>query len=119
MGSIIKAFCECGFESDDLYTGFGFRDVKMDRYLAPAICLDCNKILVKNYKKKYSKCPSCRKKVIFYNDSRLQAESANSSQVHELSLFDDDKEFNLQKNTYLCPKCKKKTMRFLDVDCWD
>jgi predicted RNA-binding Zn-ribbon protein involved in translation (DUF1610 family) len=115
MGSIIKASCECGFESEDLFIGFGFADVSMDRYLAPAICLNCHKILIKNYKKKYTKCPSCRKKVVFYNNTKLRAGLNNSSQ----SDNEKDEEFDLTFTTYLCPRCGKMTMRFFDVGCWD
>jgi ribosomal protein L37AE/L43A len=114
MGSIIKASCECGFESEDLFIGVGFLDVNHDRYLAPAVCLNCHKIFVKNYKKKYPRCSSCRKKVVFYNDPKLQAESKNPMQSDER-----DEGFSLPDTTYLCPQCEKKTMRFVDIGCWD
>ncbi len=115
MGSIIKASCECGFESEDLFIGVGFLDVNHDRYLAPAVCLNCHKIFVKSYKKKYSRCSSCRKKVVFYNAPNLQAESNSSSQSNSKK----EDEFSLPDTTYLCPKCGKMTMKFYDAGNWD
>ena len=62
MGDIIKAICECGFESEDIFAGHGggfpfFQKICM----VPAICLDCRKLLVKDYLKKHAKCPDCGK----------------------------------------------------------
>ena len=54
MGVILQGQCECGFETENLFIGGGMLDFTSICYL-PAVCLNCNIFLVKNYNKKYSK----------------------------------------------------------------
>ena len=115
MGRIIQASCECGYESEHLFIGSGFLDMNHDRYLAPAVCFNCHKISEKNYLAKYPRCPSCRKKIIFYNDPILGADSNDSSEYDEKN----EGEFTLPDNSYLCPKCGQMKMRFFNAGNWD
>ena len=122
MGNIIKAVCECGFESGDIFAGGGFLNFQTI-FSAPTICLNCNRFLVKNYMKKYSKCPICRKKVTFYNDPSVQIQ-INESYKKSYDVFscyvsDEKGEFRLPDTRYLCPKCGKMTLKFVSFGCWD
>lgn len=117
MGIIIVAKCECGFESDEIYAGGGMRNYH-DNCSAPAVCLNCNQFLVKNYMKKYAKCPKCRKKVIFYNDKQLQEKSDNERTILEWNAM-NDQQFTLPEIKFYCPKCRKKTMNFHWGGLWD
>ena len=67
MGLMIKTICECGFESDNIFTGSGFMETPS--WWAPAICLSCRKLLKADYEKKHARCPTCNKEVTFYDDS--------------------------------------------------
>jgi len=46
--------------------------------MAPAICLNCRKFLIKNYMKRHEKCPDCEKEVTYYNDPSVQAQMNKS-----------------------------------------
>ena len=117
MGVILQGQCECGFETENLFIGGGMLDFTSKCYI-PAVCLNCNIFLVKNYNKKFSKCPKCRKKVVFYNDPQLQNKPKHGSPLFEWNISEDDP-FILLDTEYYCPKCKKKQMRFIDMGCWD
>ncbi len=116
MGDILQGICECGFDTGNIPGGGGFSDFETN-CSAPAVCINCKKFLVKNYLKKYSKCPACRKKVTFYNNPSLQIEiSQTGSNYNHVFSWDD---FYLPDTLYWCPKCEKKKMRFIDVGCFD
>lgn len=124
MGTLLKATCECGFESDFIHLGFGMLGQGSYCY-APAVCLHCNLFLEKDYYKEYSKCPICRKKVIFYNDASVQKEKSkkvgDEENIYDFSWVtsDDEKYFYLPDTDYYCPDCHKLTMKFSFAGCWD
>lgn len=122
MGGIIKAHCKCGFESENIYAGGGMLNFH-EICNAPAICLNCNIFLIKNYMKKHSKCSECRGKVTFYNDLQVQEQVSESykwyNDMFSWNVSDEKGEFRLPDTKYLCPKCNKMTMEFLDVGNWD
>jgi len=68
MGSVIIAHCKCGYKTDELDVGSGI--IYSNKVNFPAICFHCKKVLAINYLNKMPKCPSCKKKVIFYNDKK-------------------------------------------------
>jgi Zn finger protein HypA/HybF involved in hydrogenase expression len=121
MGDMLQALCECGFKSKIILAGGGI--VNFTHYCgAPAVCLHCQEFLIKNYKKKYSKCPSCGKKVTFYNDSSLQipvSESYKNHKIFEWHINNEKVDFQLQDTQYFCPKCRKMTLTFECVGNWD
>jgi ribosomal protein L37AE/L43A len=124
MGVILQGQCECGFETENLFIGGGMRDMlnmlkmrNITRYL-PAVCLNCNIFLVKNYNKKFSKCPKCRKKVFFYGDPQLENELQGGGPLPEWNM-PEDYNFILSGTEYYCPQCREIKMKFIDVGCWD
>jgi len=121
MGGIITAHCKCGFESEDIYAGGGMSNF-LEVCNAPAICLNCNIFLIKNYMKKLSKCSKCRKKVVFYNDPKVQEQVSESYESYnDIFSWNIEKKgtFRLPNTQYYCPKCNEMTMEFLDVGNWD
>lgn len=122
MGTLLKATCECGFESDYIHLGHGMLGEGKFCY-APAVCLNCNLFLEKDYYKKYSKCPDCRKKVVFYNDSSVQKKKddndKNNDNIFSWGIPDEEKYFELPDTYYYCPACGKITMRFTFAGNWD
>lgn len=80
MGSILKAICKCGFESEDIFAGGGFQNFRTTCN-APAICLKCKKLLVKNYLQKHEKCPDCGENITFYDDPKLQTQKNSSKKL--------------------------------------
>ena len=121
MGTIIKAICKCGFESKDILAGGGFSNFQTT-CMAPAICLNCRKFLVKNYKEKDENCPTCGKKVVFYNDPSLQIrikEPTKARVIFSWRISDDGKDFRLPDTLYLCPECGEMTLTFVEGGFWD
>jgi len=86
MGTLLKASCECGFEVDTIFLGCGMFGGGNLCY-APAVCLNCNKLFEKDYYKKYSKCPVCKKKVVFYNDSAVQENTSRRDNYEKDNIF--------------------------------
>ena len=113
MGSIIKAICQCGFESEDIYAGGGMADF-MTRLSAPAYCKKCHSLVVSNYLSKRSRCPKCRGRVIFYNNKELQI-SENQEEVFSWAISNEEDVFRLPKTLYLCPRCGKMKLEFHDI----
>jgi DNA-directed RNA polymerase subunit RPC12/RpoP len=121
MGDKLQAMCECGFKSEIILAGGGMGN--FTHYCgAPAVCLHCREFLTKNYKTKYAKCPSCGKKVTFYNDPSLQlpvSESYKHQQIFEWLINNEKDDFRLQDTQYFCPKCGKMTLTFECRGNWD
>ena len=122
MGSTIQGVCKCGFDTGTFNAGGGFRDF-ITNCSAPAVCLHCNKFVVKNYMKTYSRCPTCRKKVTFYNDSRLQKQPKKTDNQYKdafsWNVNDEKGTFRLPETRYYCPECKQMALEFIHVGCWD
>ncbi len=122
MGGIIRAHCKCGFNSGVIYAGGGMSNF-LEVCNAPAICLNCDIFLIKNYMKEQSKCPKCRKKVVFYNDPQVQEQVSEShkesSCIFCWNVSDEKGIFLLLDKKYLCPECKEMTMEFLSTGSWD
>ncbi len=118
MGSMIQAICKCGFQSECICAGGGFLNF-VHTCTAPALCIYCNILVEKNYLKKFSKCPRCRKKVVFYDDESLRDSVESSNVVFSWRIDDEKGEFVLPDVNYLCPECGEKAMRFVHAGCWD
>ena len=112
MGSIIKAVCKCGLESDEIYQGIGFMYFETGTRIEPAYCDACGIVVGRDMSKSYSKCPKCRRKIRFYKDD---VEENLSEEETELLSGDylEEKEF------WYCPRCKRETLRFESMGLWD
>jgi DNA-directed RNA polymerase subunit M/transcription elongation factor TFIIS len=120
MGSIFKASCPCGFRSDSLFLGGGFKN--FETYCgAPALCTSCGSLTVINYLEENPRCRNCGGPVRFYNNSQLQSRKPSSKQMVEEVFSWKYKSgiFTLPNTEYLCPKCGKMTMRFEHQGMWD
>jgi len=94
MGTIIKATCQCGFESWNIFAGGGFTNFMPD-LAAPAFCKKCKALVVSNYLSKKPKCPKCKGKIVFYNDKTLREEDSREDVFTWRS--DDGENFRLPK----------------------
>ena len=119
MGGILRAKCDCGFESENIFAGGGMENhASID--MEPALCIDCHLFLVKNHYKKYARCPKCNKKVIFYDDPRLRIRSDNTKKEDSHTFREWQwGGFKLPNSKYLCPKCGRMHLTFYVEGCWD
>ena len=103
------AECKCGF----LVVFAIGRPTPKNRYTfyAPAICLDCGEFFLRNYCSVFIKCPKCRKKAHFYDEPFLQSKEIAVGTVVSW-LVDEERRFTLYNKNYLCPKCKRFSMKF-------
>ncbi len=119
MGTIIKAICKCGFESENIFAGGGFVSFRTT-CIAPAVCVHCAKFLVLNYIEKDPECPECGKKVTFYDDPSVQKQRKDPGGKDIFSWNTNSKGvFRLPDTSYLCPKCGKMGLKFTLVGLWD
>ena len=122
MGTIIQAECECGYKSKLIYAGRGMFGTGCT---VPALCRNCNEIVAVKYLPPDAQCPNCGKEVIFNNDVSLrqEREDVNNTEIQIIDIFNwrigENKFFRLPDTFYLCPKCKKMTMRFMYAGNWD
>lgn len=116
MGTILEAFCECGYSSGEIWQGGGMPTFTT-RDMEPAFCEKCSKVIVLNYMKEDPRCPSpCKGKPTFYNDPSLQ--KIPDDRKPERSTIQWG-EFFLPDVDYLCPRCHEMKMRFHEMGCWD
>jgi DNA-directed RNA polymerase subunit M/transcription elongation factor TFIIS len=121
MGSIIKAICKCGFDSGAILAGGNSHNFRRT-CIAPAICLNCQRFLIKNYMKKHETCPNCGKVVTFYDNPLVQtkmSKTKKSMNIFSWHISDEREDFQLPNVRYLCPKCEKMTLKFVLVGYWD
>lgn len=119
MGSVYIAECKCGFKSEDLCLGVGMRS--SNNIQAPAICINCNKLVVLNYADEKPVCPECKGDVIFYNDIKMHAaeDLKKKRPVFFQWSIDDNISFKFVDMHYKCPLCGKMKMKFERVGFWD
>lgn len=112
MGYIIRAICPCGLVSDEMMQGIGFNYFESGYNCEPAYCDTCGIVVGRDASKSYSKCPTCRKKVKFYNES-LNQPNKEQDPCTPTSNYMEDKEL------WHCPRCKQETLQFESMGCWD
>ena len=71
MGELLRAICsECGFVSEDLYTGFGFKGAG-DHSMEPSICPKCFSFKLRDRRHPPQMCYRCKTEVVFYGDRQF------------------------------------------------
>ncbi len=117
MGSVIKARCDCGFEREMLLGG-GMRN-STTHCNFPLYCKECRAFLEGNLLKKGLVCPKCKSAdVVPYDDANLC--SRKGDLVFNWNLEDQvGRHLVLTDGDYVCPKCGKFTLSFMDVGRWD
>ena len=114
IGAILIAQCDCGFRSEELYTGFGF-DSFEDIDIQPAACLNCGILLEVDVNQGKAECPICGKEMRMYDDPWMQEGGEMRVDENDLSSIIAAQE----RIRYLCPRCKRMSMRFIEVGFWD
>lgn len=113
MGSQVTAACRCGIEVKILIGGamMNFRNT----CYFPCLCEVCHNIVQVNLLAKTKRCPECKSlAVIAYDDPRL-SKTPGKREVAEWCIQDPlDRELILTNGKYMCPKCKKMSLRFRD-----
>lgn len=128
MGTIIKAICECGFETRDMYLGGGMSGyivpygVGMSNHTAvcsfPNYCNSCKSLFVGNMLNDKIICTECKSKdTVPYNDSSLVKDLSKTS--FEWNSSTKYGQLNLSKENSFCPKCENYSLEFRFVGMWD
>lgn len=106
MGTIIKAECNCGYKTKNLFYGAGMEDF-MNVANVPALKNGSSEIEMINIKKK-NQYPEYS----FYTDKLLASKPNNSRSIDHFDL-------KLHQQNNLCPKCKNYTLNFVEVGMFD
>ncbi len=112
MGDIIIAVCPCGLTSKQIFRGIGFIYFETGHFCEPAYCDTCGIVEGKEASRSYSKCPSCRRKMKFYNPQLNEQEEEVSGEPAFSHYLEGETQWH-------CPKCKQETLKFENIGCWD
>lgn len=93
MGTIIKASCNCGYNTKDLFFGAGMMDFD-EVSNVPALKNGSSEIVMINHKKKEN-----YPEYSFYTDDFLSGKPNSSQTIDHFNL-------SLHTDNNLCPKCK-------------
>jgi len=118
MGDIVVAECDCGYQTKNLGLGGGMQD--FTTYCGfPYLCLNCREVTVANFLDAEPSCRSCgSRSITAYNAEPLMGERENGV-VFNWYINSERGELTLPEGTYLCPKCERKTLRFLWAGMFD
>lgn len=124
MGSGLEASCSCGFSVPEFAVGGGMSDFTTTCW-APAYCATCRTLLVANYIAKRPACPTCKSKVVFYDEPSLRAPGDTADHRHSdarivFSWLAKSREFRMSAAPYLCPACGEFNLEFRSTGLlWD
>lgn len=114
MGTMIKAKCKCGFETqDEIHYGAGFFGPGEE----PAACLRCNKFFVFQKEKGERWCQYCAHLVKWYfkgGKNPLKGPEVEYPPDWEFYCNDEG-----DPQPYYCPECRKMDLRFYYAGQWD
>jgi Zn finger protein HypA/HybF involved in hydrogenase expression len=111
MGASVAASCPCGYSTEMMIGGLkGYPRL----CLFPAYCEECEVLLPVNLVDTPIICPGCQKsRVMPYYADRLQGEPGTRIVASCGTAEEQPREFELTDGTYLCPACKRTTLRFV------
>lgn len=117
MGTIIKASCECGYETNNMYLGGGMTN-HTTVSMFPNYCKDCKSLFQANMFDENIVCQQCRSiDTVPYN---------NPSLVKDLSITSFDwnsgtknSPLKLSRENSFCPNCEKYSLKFVSTGMWD
>ena len=107
MGSMVDAWCDCGFHCENILVDRGF----VDCFLFPAFCQDCGEIKSVDLLVDPRRCPKCSGTAITpYGDPIKSPQVGTKDAGFQASL--DDRAKALDRSNFLCPSCGHMTLRF-------
>jgi hypothetical protein len=110
IGTIIQAVCECGYESEEVFQGGGFESFTTTD-MEPAYCPKCKELVVENRFVKEPRCSKCHGDIKFYDHLDVGPGRTGPGFQWGKVVIPSEK--------CLCPRCGKRTMRFVMAGCWD
>jgi len=114
MGSILSAECNCGYTIESVFIG-ATRANYRTKCLMIHYCDKCSRLFRENIFKKNISCPNCsNSNVIPYYT--IDEPSKNKPLIFSSSL---DKLIEMENKEYICPKCNKLSLTFLQEGCFD
>ncbi len=117
MGQMIRAKCNCGFQTDVMYLGGGMMNHTVS-CIFPNYCKDCKSLFEANMYDKKIICNKCGStNTVPYNNS--QVVKSLDDTVFDWSPVQMNEELKLSKNNSLCPQCNEFALEFIFVGMWD
>ena len=114
MGEILQSTCSCGYNSENLFVGVGMNFPETKAVYVLTLCENCESILAVNKNEKQNLCPHCKNEVILFDDPITVA---NSSYQKPPGI--KGKSNQKLEERYICPKCKQRNMKFVEIGLWD
>ncbi|RJX28716.1 MAG: hypothetical protein C4525_15850 [Desulfarculus sp.] len=118
-GSLIKAACPCGFHTEVMAIFGGF--VNFKTYCGfPVYCPDCATLAVANLYAEEVSCAGCPgSAAVPYDHPSLIGRPGDKVVASWNTAARLGRALKLTDGEYLCPVCKKFTLRFTHVGFWD
>jgi hypothetical protein len=121
MGEMLSADCECGFFIG-MNSGSGFflptpdeNGIVHEKVIEPAACFECGELYGMNICSKTSRCPNCRKRVIFYKTNRFFSDAKPEDMDDNIVPYIEGQNEPIR---YLCPRCGQKKLVFHSMGRW-
>jgi RNA polymerase subunit RPABC4/transcription elongation factor Spt4 len=112
MGFLVDGRCQCGYESRGLTVGVGMKHGP-DTWLSPCACGRCQAIVAANVRAAPITCPKCRgKSVVPLVDPDHGCEDDEAFPSCQASE-------PLMEESFACPACGKRQLRFRFAGLWD
>jgi hypothetical protein len=110
MGHVLKARCQCGYQSEELLQGIGFDYAWNRAYFEPAYCNNCGTVEVRDGREKNPLCATCYDVLHFY---QAEDEAPTPDEIPGLPQTD------YGKRSWYCPRCHQDTLSFITTGFWD
>ena len=111
MGSIVKAICECGFETEEMYLGGGMSN-HTTMNIFPHYCKDCKSLFQANMYDDTIVCINCKSSNTVLYDNAYVVKNLDEVSFNWGTL-------KLSKKNSLCPQCDNFSLEFISVGMWD
>jgi predicted Zn-ribbon and HTH transcriptional regulator len=112
MGDLIKPICSCGYESEQMKQGIGFKYIETGVFYEPAFCDNCGIVEERDASEKSLKCVRCKGRMPYYK-TLIKARAKD-----RYSGFPNTDYIN-KRLYWHCPKCKEQSLQFLHEGMWD
>ncbi len=117
-GMRVSARCACGYHKENMPLFGGRANYKVS-CLFPALCLESRELVLVNILDPTAKIRDCPGGSVVRYDDPLLAPAQKSPVVASWNLRDRDTTVFLYAGGYVCPRCGKRTLHFVQTGFWD
>lgn len=107
MGYLLRAVCQCGYQSNELAEGAGFASMRTGLVFTMAYCDDCESVQSAAVADEPPACETCHKQLAYYEDGLNKLSPPHKSGK------------TVEAQSWHCPVCKSNSLHFEWIGLWD